>query len=345
MKKGILNEVNEIRRMMGLVSEQNDSIMDMLSTAFDKMNLGGVIDSITDFDIDGIIDAVNELDYELIYDELSKLPKPVAEKLLDYIIEYVDKVSIPGIVGIVDKKQLMDIKKKLMSVWNESSINEQNYMDKFSKSDDNVRVEDFQPFIGKDLYGDVSSPKEGKRIIKKFDIEKGQRPGWDKLQIFTEKNETDSQHDADNQADRNQEFKQFRLTCQSGGLSYWDYGAVRSFPVGEVEPPLAKLIRKTFCLAPGENPYNTTVNEQSDIKPSPQKSMFPKNDEILNKLPNTPDGGKKVTPDFGSADVIYPNGKTKSGKCWCSEKSGIIIAGCDGIENHCKGATYLPNRI
>ena len=135
-------------------------------------------------------------------------------------------------------------------------VSEQNYMDEFSKSDDNVRVGDFQPFIGKDLYGDVSSPKEGKRIIKKFGIEKGQRPGWDKLQIFTEKNETDSQHDADNQADRNQEFKQFRLTCQSGGLSYWDYGAVRSFPVGEVEPPLAKLIRKTFCLAPGENPYN-----------------------------------------------------------------------------------------
>ena len=37
MKKGILNEVNEIRRMMGLVSEQNDSIMDMLSSAFDNM--------------------------------------------------------------------------------------------------------------------------------------------------------------------------------------------------------------------------------------------------------------------------------------------------------------------
>ena len=208
MKKGILNEVNEIRRMMGLVSEQNDSIMDMLSSAFDKMNLGGVIDSIGNFDIDGIIDAVNKLDYDTIYEELSKLPKPVAEKLLDYIIEYVDKVSIPGIVGIVDKKQLMDIKNKLMSVWNESSI-----------------------------------------------------------------------------------------------------------------------------------------NEQSDIKPSAQKSVFPNNDEILNKLPNTPDGGKKVTPDFGSADVIYPNGKTKSGKCWCSTKDGVVVAGCDGIENHCKGATYLPNRI
>ena len=79
MKKGILNEVNEIRRMMGLVSEQNDSIMDMLSSAFDKMNLGGVIDSISDFDIDGIINAVNELDYDTIYEELSKLPKPVSE--------------------------------------------------------------------------------------------------------------------------------------------------------------------------------------------------------------------------------------------------------------------------
>ena len=208
MKKGILNEVNEIRRMMGLVSEQNNSIMDMLSSAFDNMNLDGVIDSISDFDIDGIMDAISELDYDLIYDELSKLPKPVSEKLIDYIIEYVDKFSIPGIVGIVDKKQLTNIKNKLVSMWNESSI-----------------------------------------------------------------------------------------------------------------------------------------NEQSDIKPSAQKSVFPKNDEVLNKLSNTPDGGKKVTPDFGSADVIYPNGKTKSGKCWCSTKDGIVVAGCDGIENHCKGATYLPNRI
>ena len=87
------------------------------------------------------------------------------------------------------------------------------------------------------------------------------------------------------------------------------------------------------------------MNEQSVIKPSTQEPEFPKDDEFINKLPNTPDGGKRFTPDFGSADVIYPNGKTKSGKCWCSEKSGIIIAGCDGIENHCKGATYLPNRI
>lgn len=125
MKKGILNEVNEIHRVMGLVNEQNDSIMDMLSSAFDNMNLGGVIDSISDFDIDGIIEAISELDYDLIYDELSKLPKPVSEKLIDYIIEYVDKFSIPGIVGIVDKKQLIDIKNKLMSMWNESSINEQ----------------------------------------------------------------------------------------------------------------------------------------------------------------------------------------------------------------------------
>lgn len=125
MKKGILNEVNEIHRVMGLVNEQNDSIMDMLSSAFDNMNLGGVIDSISDFDIDGIIEAISELDYDLIYDELSKLPKPVSEKLIDYIIEYVDKFSIPGIVGIVDKNQLIDIKNKLMSMWNESSINEQ----------------------------------------------------------------------------------------------------------------------------------------------------------------------------------------------------------------------------
>lgn len=348
MKKGILNEVNEIRRMMGLVSEQNDSIMDMLSSAFNKMNLGGVIDSIGDFDIDGVMDAISELDYDLIYDELSKLPKPVSEKLIDYIIEYVDKFSIPGIVGIVDKKQLIDIKNKLMSVWNESSVNEQNSSDRLPKSDDNVRVEDFQPFIGKDLFGGISSPKEGKRIIKKFGIEKGKNPGWDVLQIFTEKNETDAQHDADNQADRLQDLKQFRLRCQSSGLSYWDYGAVRSWPLGHNEPdsPLDKQLRKVFCLVPGENPYNnTSVNEQSDIKPSAQKSGFPKNDEILNKLSNTPDGGKKVTPDFGSADVIYPNGKTKSGKCWCSTKDGIVVAGCDGIENHCKGATYLPNRI
>ena len=137
-------------------------------------------------------------------------------------------------------------------------INEQDYMDKLPKSDDNVRVEDFQPFIGKDLFGGISSPKEGKRIIKKFGIEKGKNPGWDVLQIFTEKNETDAQHDADNQADRLQDLKQFRLRCQSSGLSYWDYGAVRSWPLGHNEPdsPLDKQLRKVFCLVPGENPYS-----------------------------------------------------------------------------------------
>ena len=87
------------------------------------------------------------------------------------------------------------------------------------------------------------------------------------------------------------------------------------------------------------------IKEQGTITPAPQKPKFPKDNKMLNELPNTPDGGKKVTSDFGDEDVIYPNGKTKSGKCWCSEKSGIIIASCDGIENHCKGATYLPNRI
>ena len=82
---------------------------------------------------------------------------------------------------------------------------------------------------------------------------------------------------------------------------------------------------------------------QGTMTSAPYKPKFPKDDAQLNAFPNTPDGGKKVTGDFGGSDVIYPNGKTKNGECWCSGKGGIIISRCDGIENHCKeGRPYLP---
>lgn len=87
------------------------------------------------------------------------------------------------------------------------------------------------------------------------------------------------------------------------------------------------------------------INEQQgSITDTPQKPTFPKDDRNLNDLPNTPDGGKKMTSDIGTIEILYPNGKTKSGKCWCSTKGGIVATSCDGIENHCQDATagWLP---
>ena len=96
--------------------------------------------------------------------------------------------------------------------------------------------------------------------------------------------------------------------------------------------------------------YKKPLSEQQlqgTITATPQKPTFPKDDKMFDKFPNTPDGGKKVVDDFGGTDVIYPNGKTKSGRCWCRGKGGLVITSCEGIENHCKDATagWLPNRI
>lgn len=83
------------------------------------------------------------------------------------------------------------------------------------------------------------------------------------------------------------------------------------------------------------------LNEQNQITSVSVPDEFPKL-PYFSKLPNTSDGGKKVMLDGGGSDVLYPNGKTKSGKCWChqvfknSDNVGIIITSCDGIENHCK---------
>jgi len=101
--------------------------------------------------------------------------------------------------------------------------------------------------------------------------------------------------------------------------------------------------------------YKKPLNEQKQITSVPDKQKQPSGDFLrlvpdefpkhpyFSKLPNTSDGGKKVMLDGGGSDVLYPNGKTKSGKCWChqlfknSDSVGIIITGCDSIKDHCKG--------
>ena len=75
------------------------------------------------------------------------------------------------------------------------------------------------------------------------------------------------------------------------------------------------------------------VSEQSTIQSSPQKPTFSNDDENLKGLSDTPDGGKMFNSDFGGTEILYPNGKTKSGKCWKSLRDGIVVTDCGSIGN------------